>query len=542
MPTIEELQTALVNADAAGDTAGAQILADHIRTLGNAPKNRTWGETATEALANAPESGWNMLKGVGQAVAHPINTAGNIFDLAAGELSKAMPESVNRFVDRIEPNPQSAERVRNTAEGFNQIYKRGYGSMEGFKERLATDPAAVLGDLSTVLTGTGAALGTVPKAARLSQMLSAAGNATNPLSAVPAVAKGVGKVADLTGSGMANVLGSPFLTGIGSEALKEGYRAGKTGQSSYMQNLTGSVPKTEVLDKALQGIANMRELKSEAYKKSMVDVKADKSVLNFENIDKSMSEALGRATYGGRIVDKKAYSALQEAKQEVNTWKSGDPNVFHTPEGLDALKRRIGDIQESLPFEEKNARGAIGNLYSSVKDEIAKQAPVYSKTMEDYAEATNELKEIQKALSLGQNASVDTAMRKLQSLTRNNVSTNYGNRLDLARALEQQGGNEILPSLAGQAANSWVGRGMASHIGSGAAIGSALANPLSLGILPFQSPKLMGTAAYGAGKVAGVPGKIGKVVPPDAIEFIRNNADRAKSLALVLQQMQQGNQ
>ena len=54
--------------------------------------------------------------------------------------------------------------------------------------------------------------------------------------------------------------------------------------------------------------------------------------------------------------------------------------------------------------------------------------------------------QIQKSLSLNDKASVDTAMRKLQSLTRNNVQTNYGQRVKLAEELSKYGGQDISSS------------------------------------------------------------------------------------------------
>ena len=35
---------------------------------------------------------------------------------------------------------------------------------------------------------------------------------------------------------------------------------------------------------------------------------------------------------------------------EIADWKNSDPQIYHTPVGMDALKQRIGDIKDSLPF------------------------------------------------------------------------------------------------------------------------------------------------------------------------------------------------
>ena len=97
-------------------------------------------------------------------------------------------------------------------------------------------------------------------------------------------------------------------------------------------------------------------------------------------------------------------------------------------------------------------------------------------------------------------------MRKLQSLMRNNVNTNYGNRLDLAKELERAGGKELMPALAGQAMSSLTPRGMMGPAGVGLGGYAALTNPAALPMLAFGSPRLVGGAAYGAGRMSALPG------------------------------------
>jgi hypothetical protein len=104
---------------------------------------------------------------------------------------------------------------------------------------------------------------------------------------------------------------------------------------------------------------------------------------------------------------------------------------------------------------------------------------------------------------LGDKASADTAMRKLQSLMRNNAATNYGNRLNLARQLEQQGGQQMLPALAGQALGEMTPRGIQRATAPIGGIGL-----YSLGGIPaaatgaaISSPRIVGEAAFGTGQL-----------------------------------------
>jgi len=237
----------------------------------------------------------------------------------------------------------------------------------------------------------------------------------------------------------------------------------------------------------------------------MQGIKADKSILSLDKIGEEIAKSYGQVTFKGQVKNQKGAEVLQKISDAVGDWKELNPNEFHTPEGLDALKQVVGGIVESIPFEEKTARMVGSNIYNSIKGEISKQAPVYSKTMKNYADASDQIKEIERALSLGQKASADTSMRKLQSLMRNNVNTNYGQRLKLAQELEQKGGGQIMPALAGQALSSPTPRGLqsattvpASMMGYG--IGGA---PLALAGLATGSPRLMGEASYYTGRAGG---------------------------------------
>lgn len=497
---------------------------------------RGWTDTLVTAATNLPSSTYNMAKGIGEAVLNPGDTLQSIGDLAAGEIGKMFPSLAKSNLRQ-----QESEQA---ATAFNDIYKKGYGSVEGFKERLATDPMAVVGDLSTVLTGGGAAaskLGAISgasKAAKLGEALSSAGNMTNPISFVP---KAVGKSAELAGSAIANTLGSPFLTGVGGQTVKTAFNSGKSWNPDFMKNVTGQVPIDDVLHAAKDNLQKMSEAKSNAYKSGMIDISKDKSVLQFKGIDSAVSDATGKASYGGKVVNDKAYKAVQDAKQAIDQWKSGDPAIFATPEGMDKLKQKIGAIQESIPFEEKTARLAVGGIYNSIKSEISKQAPTYAKTMSEYQGASKQIDEITKTLSLSPSAQADTAIRKLQSLTRNNVNANYGRRAELADMLINKGGKDIMPALSGQAMNDWFGRGIGSHIGTGA-IGAtaAAANPLAALLLPLQSPKIVGVGANALGYAAGAPGKALGAIPGS--KLLTKNANKAKATALLLQQLQQGNE
>jgi flagellar biosynthesis chaperone FliJ len=317
-------------------------------------------------------------------------------------------------------------------------------------------------------------------------------------SAIPSIAK-------LGGALLRNGIGGS--TGVGSDALGQAFKAGQTGGKTAQQftkNMRGGGEYDDVLNMAKQNLQAMQQQKQSAYKQGMMGIKADKSVLDMTPIDQAIASASSKVSFKGQAKNQRAAQALQEAADEVNAWRQLDPNEYHTPEGLDALKQRIGGILESLPFEQKTARTAVGDVYNSVKNEINKQAPTYADVMGGYGKASETIKEIERSLSLGQKASADTGMRKLQSLMRNNVNTNYGQRTRLASDLIGAGGQDFMPALAGQSLSDLAPRGMQrAAAGVGVPSMAVLGNiPAAAGLLALSSPRVMGEAFYGAGKLA----------------------------------------
>ena len=90
-------------------------------------------------------------------------------------------------------------------------------------------------------------------------------------------------------------------------------------------------------------------------------------------------------------------------------------------------------------------------------------------------------------------------MRKLLSITRDNVSTNFGNRANLVRALEEQGGADIMTRAAGHQMQTIAPRGLQRLAGSANLASALYGNPVSMMTLPMQSPRLVGEVAHGAG-------------------------------------------
>lgn len=466
-----------------------------------APKKRSWKDVPGEAFTNIPSSAKTLATGLYQAVTSPVQTVSGLMDVAAGSLQNALPKPVVNFVNQFETNPQASQRAVQMANAAGGMLKERYGSEEGLKNTLATDPVGAAGDLSLLLTGGGGLAARTPLLTRAAPVLKKAASMTDPINLA---GKAIGKTYDLTGGLVKSGLG--MKTGVGTEAIEQAVQSGRQGNTTFLENMRGDVPMTNVLDDAQANLAQMNLNKQKDYRSGMVDIKNDKSVLDFSNVVDTLKNVENSIDFkqSGIPKDAKAVEVLKNIRAKVDKWKNLDPAEYHTPEGLDYLKQSLWEDFGKLGKDEKLAYSAGKQIYDSVKNEIGKQAPTYAKVMKEYSDASDLTKEIERALSLGQNASADTAMRKLQSLMRNNVNTNYGQRLNLAQQLESAGGRDLMPALAGQALSSKLPRGLQSATNIPSALLAYGAGGPALATLDLlaSSPKLAGEASYKYGQLA----------------------------------------
>ncbi len=453
----------------------------------------TWADVPSKAASNALPSMGRLASDMAQPFLHPLETAGNMHKLFSGLGAK--------FGYGDPANEQYADAA-------GQFYKDRYGSMEGVKKALAEDPAGVLADAATVLTGGAGTAARIPGAAgRVTNAVGAVGRAIDPI----------------TNSIRASEFGAKTLvpgllgttTGVGMAPIQKAAQAGAAGgakATDLADNLRGIAPAENVVVEAKGALGNMAAERSAEYTKGMESVKADTTPLDFNDIDKAVVQTNKVKQFRGVDTSPETGPVRKQLAEAVEQWKGlseKDP-AFRTAEGMDALKQRIGSIKDAQAFGTPE-RKIANDVYSAVRQTIVKQAPQYADVMKGYERASDVLENIEKSLSLGKKSSTDTAMRKLQSVMRNNVNTNYGNRTKLAEALADAGAPNLMEKLAGQSMSSWMPRGLANVTAGGGAlaVGNAAWTAGSLAplakMIPLaavSSPRAVGEAALLAGKAS----------------------------------------
>lgn len=478
------------------------------------------GDVAQGAITNIPSSALNLAKNIGTAVMHPIGTGTSLVNAGRG--------AGQEFGNYVLGNHDAAPTPQTQAfDGLKNYYGGRYGSVEGFKNAVATDPVGIAADASMVAGGAGLAAkaGGLTKAAALADRL---GTISNPISLA---GKGIGAAANLGGKALAEALG--VTTGAGGQSVRAAYGAGLDGGSAsqaFASHMRGSAPIEEIVADAHNALGNLRNQRGAEYRAGMGGVNSDPAILDLAPIDAAVSKAGSVNNFKGIDLSESTGTVRQKIADKIEQWRGLDPQEYHTTAGFDALKKSIGDIRDSAPYGTPE-RIIADQAYNAVKDSIVQQAPEYGKTMQDYAKASDQLADIQKTLSLGDKAATDISIRKLQSSMRDNVNTSYGRRTDLANVLMQNGAPYLMPKIAGQSLSSPTSRGlgkmlMGGELGGGIATAAAGHPLMAAAVLPaiaMQSPRLVGEAALATGKAA----RLGQLLAKTVIRKPKSAADAA---------------
>lgn len=366
------------------------------------------------------------------------------------------------------------------------------------------------GALASSLQRLNAARGIVPAAARTAEAATyGAGqgaittpddqaNAAKWGAAGGAAAPVLGHSLAALGRGSQHILG--MTTGAGRESVRQAFRDAP----GFVENMRGSVEPGTVVAQARRGLDNMRQTMYDNYANAKGGWAADTTPMSLNPVEQAFSNVDRRFSFRG-IPQPGVEGVRQQTRAVLDQWAdnaSRDPS-FLTVEGLDALKRHLATITPG-DVENRAGRAFVTELVDSVRQSIIAQRPEYRAAMQDYFNRSEQLDEIGRSLSLGNRATTDTALRKLQSVVRNNVNANFGQRLRSANDLAQQGGEDILPAISGQALNSATPRALQSMAASGAGVASFF-NPALLATLPAFSPRAVGETARATGNIVRDP-------------------------------------
>lgn len=321
------------------------------------------------------------------------------------------------------------------------------------------------------------------------------------IASVPYVGKALGK------------LGSEALgvsTGTGAGTIQEFTSAitkGGEGAKVAREALRGNFNAQDVVDEAKNAFGTIIKNRSDGYSTQLSKLKTKTNVIDHTPIIQKFNKQLedfgvfanadgtpnfSRAPGLGRY--EKDLTALSKTLAEWGS-REGDNTIA----GVDKLKQVIDDFRigsaDSKKFDSfvTNLRGEAKNIIRKdlTKSKDLKTLLTYDNMLSNYEKSTKDIRDIQKALSLGDKASVDTAFRKLSTVLR----TNNEVRKQAVDELNELTGGTLLPKIAGQQLSEVLPRGLARTLG-GVGVGAGAIS--GVGILPMlklamvSSPRLVG--------------------------------------------------
>ena len=503
----------------------------------------SWGEAAGSAaqrfLPNLAEVGVDTISGLFNVVTSPIQTAKSF-----GELGSSLLGAMGV----TDADPAQAEALGN-------YFANRYGSMENIKKTFANEPAALLFDLSAVLTGggTGAAklASLAGRAGTIGKTVATAGRIIDPLSATVSgsewladaarrytpdiVKQGVGKTTEAVfKSAPAAVVGFP--SGVGVDTIREATAAGRSSgrelgrtprSETFRGQQVGDASAADIVNEFDAATKRIREAAAARYQTDIAPITRDKTQLDLTDVEKRV-DALKPVGLGRYKTNRtpSSHAAWTEAKSLVDQHKAlmaQDPAKYATPGALDAFRRELYDtLSGYAEGADKGASRIANGVYHAVRDTIKKQAPDYDKVLRGYSEAQDQLDQMNRALRSGKN--IDASVRKMQNVLKRNDPGVAGELLEQA----DESGN-IRVQLAGRSGRPYVPDRLRSALltAQGVAGGAALAPaellnavPGSLDVLTpsylagaaLMSPRVATSGAYRFGQGVGAVERGGKTL------------------------------
>lgn len=516
-----------------------------------------WGEVASGAWENLPQSAVKLGKEFVQMVRHPIDTASSMLDLGLGIIELAIPGE--------QADEKTARAVgRMMAKRYGKEKGLGFG-LKAIKKTMATDPVGFMSDLSMFLTGGGTAIakagqlggklaktygklpqmvrqgikdmpihdaGTMVKRGQMGNQVSRGGVAGPDLPVKPNFVERFGQGVSNFGStidpmrqtgraiaGTAKAGASLFsdiqgkLTGTGHDVMRQNFSAGLRNSKAWKEGMKYTDDSDALVNEAL---GNIKELKYDAHDRYQISLdemvkaappaKWDAIFKKMKKLKKTMFDPVtGRHS---KITNPAELEKIYEMGDVIAEVMS-DP-AMHNAAGFDHLKQVLMDLD--IPDSMKTASRLQAGTAKAVHSEITRIYPKYKNMMDEYSKFKKLEKELHSSFGKEKHTALDQVLRKLHQAMRNNANT--GRKRGLLKEIDPT--QSLADQIAGQASRDTMPRGMMGVGGPAAAagVGALGATGSALALVGLGSPKAMGTLNYKAGQIASPFAKAGKAIGP----------------------------
>jgi len=455
------------------------------------------GQVVGLALQNAPESAVRFGKSMVEPFMHPQETASALGELGKGAYSKV------QGAFGVEQDPTEKAQKEAAIDAAGQALKEQYGSIGGWKKSFATRPVETFGDISIPFTGGETLLAKAPG------ILGEAGKLSGKVGAMTDPIRVAAKAPELAATAATNLTAIPFWFKSGSSypALQEAAKAGMTGNEHFWNHWAGVAQPGELVDSVQGAVKTAQDTRRAEYMKGMKDQSKFVQPLDYDLINNQIGKIRAdNTTVGGMPKNTGVHQALDEVEKLVGQWQA-QPNVqgAHSITDMDALKRRVDELRSMYPKgspEEAVLTGVRQSIYKTIEG----QDSGYAKIMQDYGEASDQLRDFKKTLGAGQNTATAASVQKLIKAQSKGASKNL---LDEIAKIDPS----IPARIAGTELHELMPQGLRGYLGTlGGQMGisgmlGSLFHPAALASLLGSSPRVAGGVQYGLGTVLGRPGQ-----------------------------------
>lgn len=469
-----------------------------------------WGQAIGMGIQNVPESAVRFGKGMVEPFMHPQETASALGELGKGAYSKL------QGAFGVEQDPAEKAKKEAAINAAGEALKQQYGTEAGWKKSIATRPVETLGDISIPFTGGETLLGRAPG------ILGEAGKLSGTIGAVTDPVRIAAKTPELAAKAVTTATAGPFWLKSGSsiEGLQQAAKAGMTGDEHFWNHWSGMASPAELVDSVQGAVKTAQENRRSEYLSGMKDQTKLTQPLQYDLINDAVNKIrTDNTTVGGMPKNVGIQQALNEAEQLIGQWQNQKPvQGAHSITDMDALKRRVDELRSQYP-KGSPEEAVLTGVRQSIYDTIAKQDSGYAKIMQDYGNASDQLRDFKKTLGAGQNTATATSVQKLIN------AQSKGASKDLLKEIA-----EIDPSIpariAGTELHELMPQGLRGYLGTlGGQLGvsgmlGSIFHPAALASLLGSSPRVAGGVQYGLGTILGRPAtyaqKVEKTIPAEA--------------------------
>ena len=321
------------------------------------------------------------------------------------------------------------------------------------------------------------------------------------------VAAAIGRTtARLTGKFGSEISGA--LTGTSAETVEQAFRAAKEG-GEELDNFTAALRGKTTPEKLAQQLRDNTQVintqRQTLFRETLAELGEETVNTNVAKVVFADQLADAGITVNNNVLDfsgsklklvPSAQSKIQTAYDEIVALDD-----IVTLEQIDTTRQALKALQ--LTGDEPAA-----NLANKLHDDAVRgtrkageQVDGYGQMLDEFAETSEFLDELQRGLSSGDQKTIDQTYRRMATA----LKTNNEQRMALIRELDEVTDGSILSSISGQQLSETMPRGIFRQIAAGIAGGAVLTGGLSQGMIPalvFASPRVTGEVVKALGLTA----------------------------------------